>query len=121
MHTHSVETNAGNAISSAPSRIACSSGFPVAICRWTFSISTVASSTRIPTASDNPPSVIRLIVSPSALSTASELSTDNGIDTAMITVLRHDPMKSRIINAVSAAAITPSFTTPSIAACTNSD
>ena len=40
---------------------------PCAMCRWMFSIATVASSTRMPTASARPPSVIRLIVSPSAL------------------------------------------------------
>ena len=44
--------------------------------RSMFSISTVASSTRMPTASASPPSVMMLIVSPSALSTISE--TKNG-------------------------------------------
>ena len=33
----------------------------------------------------------------------------------MMNVLRHEPRKSRIINAVSAAAMTPSRTTPEMA------
>ena len=75
----------------------------------------------MPTASAKPPRVIRLIVSPSALRTASELNTDSGIDSAMMTVLRQEPMKTRIINAVRAAAIAASFTTPLIAARTKMD
>ena len=46
---------------------------------------------------------------------------ESGIETAMITVLRQLPRKSRIISAVSTAAITASRTTPSIDARTNSD
>ena len=121
MQMQSVLTKAGSAISCAPSRIAVSSDFPNDICRWMFSISTVASSTRMPTARASPPSVMRLIVSPSALSTASDASTLSGIDTAMINVLRHDPRNSRIIKAVRLAAITPSWMTPSTAARTKSD
>ena len=86
-----------------------------------FSIATVASSTRMPTASARPPSVMMLIVSPSALSTMIELSTESGIDTAMISVLRQLPRKTRIISAVRHAAITASRSTPSIEARTNSD
>ena len=50
-----VATKAGTAICCAPSRIAFTIGFFIAMLRWTFSVQTVASSTRIPTASDNPP------------------------------------------------------------------
>ena len=62
----SVETNAGTAICAAPSRIACAISLPCAMLRLMFSISTVASSTRMPTARANPPSVMMLIVSPRA-------------------------------------------------------
>ncbi len=86
-----------------------------------FSIVTVASSTRMPTASARPPSVIRLIVSPSAESRMIEAITDNGIEIVMISVLRHEPRNSRIISAVSAAAMMPSVATPWIAAFTNTD
>ena len=83
-----------------------------------FSISTVASSTRMPTASARPPSVITLSVCPSAWSTEIEARIDNGIDAATISVLRQEPRNSRIINPVRPAAIAPSRTTPLIAART---
>ncbi len=86
-----------------------------------FSIVTVASSTRMPTASARPPSVMMLSVSPSADSVAIEPSTDSGIEVAMISVERQLPRNSRIIRLVSAAAMTPSRTTPPIAALTKID
>ena len=61
--------------------------------RW----STVASSTRMPTASASPPRVMMLMVSPSRLSAMTEVRIDSGIETAMISVLRQLPRKSRII------------------------
>ncbi len=85
------------------------------------SIVTVASSTRMPTASARPPSVITLSVCPNAASAAIAASTASGIDTAMITVERHEPRNSRIISDVSAAAIAPSRTTPETAAFTKID
>ena len=57
-----VETNAGIATWAAPSRIARRSVFLMPMLRWTFSISTVASSTRMPTARAIPPRVIVLSV-----------------------------------------------------------
>ena len=86
-----------------------------------FSMVTVASSTRMPTASARPPSVMMLSVSPSAQSVAIEPSTESGIEVAMIRVERKLPRNSRIIRLVSAAAITPSRITPPIAALMNSD
>ena len=86
-----------------------------------FSISTVASSTRIPTASARPPRVMMLIVSPRAASISSEQMMDNGIDTAMISVERQLPRKIRIIAAVRQAAMIASRTTPLIAARTKID
>jgi hypothetical protein len=47
--------------------------------------------------------------------------TDNGMEMAMMNVLRHEPMKSKIMMAVKAAATTPSLSTPSMAARTKSD
>ena len=96
------------------------SGLPMAICRWTFSISTVASSTRIPTASARPPST-QTTPRPGVLRQVSETSTLSGMDSAMMMVLRHEPMKSRIMTAVSAAAMVPSLSTPLMAARTKSD
>ena len=62
-----------------------------------FSIATVASSTRMPTASARPPSVMMLIVWPSAPSAMTDTMIDSGIETAMMTVLRQSPRKSRIM------------------------
>ena len=81
-----------------------------------FSIVTVASSTRMPTASASPPSVMMLSVSPSAASVAIEPSTDSGMEVAMISVERQLPRKNRIMRLVSAAAMTPSRMTPFTAA-----
>ncbi len=86
-----------------------------------FSIVTVASSTRMPTASARPPKVMMLMVWPSKLSTMTEVRIDSGIDTAMISVLRQLPRKSRIISAVRQAAITASRITPATAALTKID
>ena len=51
MQMHKVETSAGMAICADPSRIAVIVSFPCARFRSMFSIATVASSTKIPTAS----------------------------------------------------------------------
>ncbi len=72
-----------------------------------FSIVTVASSTRMPTASARPPSVMMLSVWPSDASTMIDARIASGIEVAMISVERHEPRNSRIISAVSTAAITP--------------
>src|SRR5689334_16894878 len=91
MQIHSVETSAGVAISEAPSRMALTMGFFCAMFRWTFSISTVASSTRIPTASAIPPSVITFKVSPSQERTMMETRMESGMETRTIKVLRQLP------------------------------
>src|SRR6266403_5942601 len=91
MQIASVETNAGVAIWAAPSRIARRIGFFIARLRWTFSISTVASSTRIPTARAIPPSVMVLSDWPSAHRTLMDVRIDSGIEVATIRVLRQEP------------------------------
>lgn len=62
-----------------------------------FSMVTVASSTRMPTASAKPPRVMMLMVSCRALSTMTEARIDSGIEMPMIRVLRQLPRKSRIM------------------------
>src|ERR1700722_19015692 len=69
---------------------------------------TVESSTSMPTASASPPSVMVVEVSPRKYSTMSEVRIASGIEIMTTTVDRHDPRNSRIISAVSAAAIAPS-------------
>ena len=118
MQMDSVETNAGTAICCAPSMIAFRSGEPCSMLRWMFSIATVASSTRMPTASARPPRVITLSVSPVAHSRMMELSTLRGMDSATMTVERQLPRNTRIMSAVRQAARMPSRMTPEIVART---
>ena len=68
MQMESVATKVGTAICDAPSSTATTSRFRMAMLRCVFSISTVASSTRMPTARARPPSVITLMVCPRRLS-----------------------------------------------------
>ncbi len=86
-----------------------------------FSIVTVASSTRMPTASASPPRVMMFSVSPRIDSVAIEPRIASGMDVAMISVERQLPRNSRTIRLVSAAAITPSRTTLLIAPVTKTD
>jgi hypothetical protein len=116
MQMHRVDTSAGTATWRAPSRIASLTGRPRSRFRLVFSISTVASSTRMPTAR-----VMRLMVSPRALRTMMDVRMDSGIDTAMMRVLRQLPRKSRIMAPVRQAAMMASQMTPLTAARTKTD
>src|SRR5271155_249742 len=80
MQMQSVATSAGTAISRAPFRMASSTGSPFSRCVLMLSIATVASSTRMPTASARPPRVMMLIVSPSNDSAMIEHRTESGIE-----------------------------------------
>ena len=91
MQMDSVETNAGTAICMAPSSTARTSGFLIARLRWVFSISTVASSTRMPTASAMPPRVMTLMVWPSRFRMTMEVRIESGIEMQTISVLRQLP------------------------------
>ena len=86
-----------------------------------FSMVTVASSTRIPTARASPPRVMMLMVSPSADRQMIEARIESGMEIAMMRVLRQVPRNRRIMSAVRLAAITASRTTPEIAARTKID
>ena len=112
MQMQSVDTRAGTAICAAPSRMASRWACPSSKYRSMFSIVTVASSTRIPTARAKPPSVMMLMVSPRKLRIMTDVRMDSGMETAMIKVLRQLPRKSRIINPVRHAAMTASRSTP---------
>ena len=121
MQIHRVDTNAGTAIWEAPSRMAFFISLPCARLRSMFSISTVASSTRMPTARARPPSVMMLMVSPRALSRSTETKMESGMEMEMTIVGRQSPRNIRIMTAVRAAAVTASFNTPLMEARTNSD
>ncbi len=79
---------------------------------------TVASSTRMPTASASPPRVMMLMVWRSALRTQIDVNIESGMEMAMINVLRQLPRNTRIIIPVRQAATTASRMTPLIAART---
>ena len=86
-----------------------------------FSSVTVPSSTSMPTASARPPSVITLMVSPSAERAITENRTDNGMEMMMMIVERQLPRNSRIIEPTRPAASTASRNTPKMAALTKID
>src|ERR1700722_11678843 len=122
MQMHNVDTSAGAATCCALFKIAAAKGILLAPrFRCVFSISTVASSTSMPTASAKPPSDITLIVSPSWEKTATEKSMASGIEVHTINVLRQLPRKIRIMMAVSKAAVIASCTTSRTEAFTSSD
>ncbi len=121
MQMQSSETVAGMTICRAPSMIALSMSLPCSRCQLMFSIVTVASSTRMPTASAKPPSVITLMVSPIAENIATEARMASGIEMVMISVERQLPRKMRIMRPVSAAATTPSNMTDDTADLTKAD
>src|SRR5271154_7126317 len=119
----SVDTKAGVAICDALSSTTSSISLSGSASRFLlmFSTSTVASSTRMPTARASPPSVMMLMVSPIALNAMIEVRIASGMDVAMIKVLRQLPRKVRIMKAVRQAAINVSLTTPLIAPRTKID
>ena len=125
MQMHNVETNVGTTIWLAASMIASSSPLWLppasASSRWVlmFSIMTVASSTRMPTASARPPSVMTLMAWPSQDSTRIELRIDSGMEVATIRVERQLPTNSRTAMPARHAAVTISCTTSAIEARTN--
>ena len=121
MQMQSSETKAGTTICWAPSRMACGTVLPFSRCQLMFSMVTVASSTRMPTASASPPRVMMLRVWPSADSSAMENRIASGIEITITRVERQLPRNSRIIRLVRAAAMTPSLTTPDTAARTKMD
>ena len=86
-----------------------------------FSMVTVALSTRIPTASAKPPSVMTLMVWPAKFRTTSEHRMDSGIETHTVSVLRQLPRNSSIIRPVRMMARIASRITPLMAARTKSD
>ena len=121
MQMQSSDTKAGATICWAPSMMAVSTSLPCSRCQLMFSMVTVASSTRMPTASARPPKVMMFRVSPNAARSAIEPRMASGIEMAMITVDRQLPRNSRIIRLVSTAARTASCATPDTAPSTNSD
>ena len=118
----SVETMVGTAMPAEPCSVACDSVNRSSVSsRCVFSMVTVESSTRMPTARASPPSVIVLSVWPRKYSTTIDVRIDRGIEIMTIKVDRHDPRNSRIISPVNPAAIVPSRITLAIDDVTSFD
>ena len=81
------------------------------ICRWMFSITTMASSTTRPVASTMPNSVSVLIEKFSSLMKANAPTSDTGIVTAGISVLRQSCRKTNITIMTKMMASTSVFST----------
>ena len=76
-----------------------------------FSMTTVPLSTRMPTASAKPPSVMVFSVWPPTYMTRTAVMIASGIVAKMMSVRRQLPRNSRIIIAVNPAAISPPIST----------
>ena len=90
-------------ISSAASIAACIGDLPMRRWRTMFSISTIASSTRMPTTTDSASSVMMLRVKPNRYITAKVGITDSGSATAEIQVARQSRRNSQTTSSASTA------------------
>jgi hypothetical protein len=90
-------------ISSVPSWDAVTWSFPISMCRTMFSRTTIASSIRIPIASDSPSSDMVLSVNPNAHTAMNDASTDTGSARPVITVDRHELRNTKTTSTVSRA------------------
>src|SRR5690606_20202307 len=94
-----------NPISLAPSKDARTLSLPISIWRWIFSITTSASSTKIPTTNDSPKSDIRFSVYPNIFKKIKVAINDNGIAITAINASRKLCRKNNMMNATNAMAI----------------
>ena len=90
-------------ISSVPSCAALKWSFPISTCRTMFSRTTIASSIRIPIASERPSSDIVLSVKPNAHTAMKLASTEIGSAKPVITVERHELRNRNTTSTVSSA------------------
>ncbi|MNE55754.1 hypothetical protein D3C80_1506090 [compost metagenome] len=101
--------NFGKAISLHASKMACAFDFFIAKCWWIFSIVTVLSSTRIPTANANPDNDIMLIVCPNSFKNNTPEMIEIGIVRITIIAALVSRKNSITIKPVSNAPNTPSI------------
>ena len=106
--TESMASNLGMTTSLLASSTARARSTPLARWVWMFSIATVASSTRMPTARANPPRVMILMVCPAPQRATTAVSRANGIVTTTIVELRQSRKNSSTMSPVSKAPNSPS-------------
>ena len=90
-------------ISSVPSRAAVKWSFPISMCLTMFSRTTMASSIRIPIASESPIRDIVLRVKPNTSTAMNDARTETGSARPVITVERHELRKRKTTSTVSSA------------------
>ncbi len=108
----SIASSRGTAVCALPSRTARAIEGACSIWVWMFSTSTVASSTRMPTASARPPSVIRLIVCPVSHSATTAAIRASGMFSTTTSALRQSRRNTSTISPVSTAPNAPSVARP---------
>ena len=103
----------GTAVSALPRRTASAIESVFSIWRWMFSTSTVDSSTRMPTARDSPPRVIRLIVCPVRARATTDPMRASGMLSTTTSTLRQSRRNRRTMrHSTSPAAKSPHFQRP---------
>jgi len=107
-------------ISSAASSAACNGLLPMRMWRTMFSLSTIASSTRMPTTSDSASSVTTLSVKPSRYIAAKVGMIDSGSATAATKVARQSRRKNQTTITARTAPSSSSHMLPSKLSCTGS-
>ncbi len=110
--TQSMAKSRGTVVSCVPCQTARARLSDLAACVWIFSTATVASSTRIPTASANPPSVIRLSVWPVSHNATKAAKSAKGMFNTTTITLRQSRRNKSTINPVRMAPSAPSLATP---------
>ncbi len=112
---HRSASSRGTAVSMFPCRTARDIDGVCSIWVWMFSISTVASSTRMPMASARPPRVMMLIVLPVRSRRTIDPSSASGIFSTTMITARRSRRNRRTISPVSPAPSAPSTPTLSMA------
>ena len=98
-------------ISLVPSCAAVRWSFPISTCRTMFSRTTIASSIRMPIASDRPSSDIVLSVKPNTSTAMNDAITEIGSAMPVMTVDRHEFRKRNTTSTVSTAPSTRAYST----------
>jgi len=114
----SMATKRGSVVSAVASLAARARLRPSARRVWMFSMVTVASSTRMPTANANPPKVMTLIVWPESQSAVTEARIASGMFKTTMSELRQSRRNSSTITPVSTAPSAPSTNRPWMARVT---
>ncbi len=116
--THNMLSRRGTAVLREASTTARARATPASKCVWMLSMTTVASSTRTPTASARPPRVMMLTVWPVSQSQMTAASSANGMVATTIRALRQSRRNSSTISPVSSAPSSPSRIRPWMALTT---